>query len=144
MFRRQIAAVSGTEFEAVAGYVRAMRMGRRVVVSGTSWNGAVPARSVDDEFRGICETISSALEKVGSGLEDVIVTRIFLAPGVAWEDIARLHKEMFGQKARCNTMLYVFGLIGEGASVEMEVEATIPFARLVRRRVWFGNIQHKG
>lgn len=66
------------------------------------------------------------MQALGGRLDDVVRTRVFLAPGADWEGAARAHAEVMGSVAPANTMLYVAGLIGDGFLVEVELEAETP------------------
>jgi enamine deaminase RidA (YjgF/YER057c/UK114 family) len=68
----------------------------------------------------------AAMQALGGRLDDVVRTRVFLAPGADWEGAARAHAEVMGSVAPANTMLYVAGLIGDGFLVEVELEAETP------------------
>lgn len=112
-----------------AGYSRAARRGRRIAVSGTTSSG--PDGSVlhpGDCYRQTAEAIARgirAIEALGGTAADVLRTRVHLAPGAAWEDAARAHREAFDEVRPANTMLYVAALIGEGLLVEVELEADL-------------------
>lgn len=67
-----------------------------------------------------------AMQALGGRIEDVVRTRVYLAPGADWEGAARAHAEVMGSVAPANTMLYVAGLIGDGFLVEVELEAEAP------------------
>ena len=116
----------GGGWEEAAGYARAIRRGRRIEVSGTT----VPGRGPDaarESHRQAAEAIDRALEAVvalDGRVEDVVRTRIFLAPGADWREATEAHRERFGAVAPANTTLFVAGLIGDSL-VEIEVEAEV-------------------
>lgn len=116
----------GGGWEAAAGYARAVRRGRRIEVSGTT----VPGRGPDAEqetLRQTTEAIDRALTAVaalGGTPEDVVRTRVFLAPGADWREAAAAHADRLGAVAPANTTLFVAGLIGDSL-VEVEVEAEL-------------------
>lgn len=118
--------LDGGGWEAAAGYARAVRRGTRIEVSGTT----VPGRGPDAEgetHRQSLEAIDlavAAVEALGGRLEDVVRTRLFLAPGADWQQAAAAHAERLAAVAPANTTLYVAGLIGD-ALVEVEVEAEV-------------------
>jgi len=66
-----------------------------------------------------------ALNALGGAPEDVLRTRLYLAPGADWEAASRAHADMLGEVAPANTTLHVAGLIGEGYLVEVELEAEL-------------------
>ncbi len=123
---------SGTDYERIAGYSRAIRQGNVVHVSGTT-----ATRGVDEivgvgdsaaQTAFIIEKIAAALQEAGASLNDVVRTRLYLAPAADWEAVARVHGEAFGEIRPANTLLYVQALVGEDYLVEMEAEAIIATA----------------
>jgi len=127
MSRRKIS--SGTEYEKIAGYSRAVRLGNVVHVSGTTaTEGADKIVGVGDsgaQTDFIIRKIERALNEAGASLNDVVRTRIYLAPDADWEAVARVHGKYFGQIRPANTLLYIHALVGEDYLVEMEAEAII-------------------
>ena len=127
MTRKNIS--SGTVYEAIAGYSRAVRLGNVVHVSGTT------ATRGADEIVGsgdsaaqtdfIIRKIEAALNEAGAELSDVVRTRVYLAPGADWEAVSRVHGRYFGEIRPANTLLYVQALVGEEYLVEMEAEAIV-------------------
>jgi enamine deaminase RidA (YjgF/YER057c/UK114 family) len=117
----------GGGWEQKAGYSRAVRRGGRIAVSGTTANGdggraLHPGDSYGQTLVAL-ERAVAALNALGGDLEDVIRTRVYLAPGADWEEAARAHAVVVGSVAPANTMLYVARLIGDGFLVEVELEA---------------------
>ncbi len=127
MSRRNIS--SGTEYEKIAGYSRAVRLGNVVHVSGTTaTEGADKIVGVGDsgaQTDFIIRKIEAALKQAGASLNDVVRTRIYLAPDADWEAVSRVHGKYFGQIRPANTLLYIHALVGEDYLVEMEAEAII-------------------
>ena len=120
---------SGTEYEKVAGYSRAVRLGNSVQVSGTTaTEGADKIVGIGDSAAQtdfIIRKIERALQQAGAELRDVVRTRIYLAPGADWQAVARVHGKYFGEIRPANTLLYIHALVGEDYLVEMEAEAII-------------------
>lgn len=120
---------SGTHFEAMAGYSRALRLGNIVHVSGTTaTEGAGTVVGIGDSAAQtdfIIRKIEAALREAGAKLEDVVRTRIYLAPGADWQAVCRVHGRYFGEIRPANTLLYVHALVGDEYLVEMEAEAII-------------------
>lgn len=120
---------SGTEYEKIAGYSRAVRLGNVVQVSGTTaTKGAdqiIGSGDAGAQTDFIIRKIERALEEAGASLKDVVRTRIYLAPGADWEAVARVHGRYFGEIRPANTLLYIQALVGEDYLVEMEAEAII-------------------
>ena len=112
-----------------AGYARGARQGTRIAVSGTTSSG--PDGAVlhpGDTYRQTTEAIAKglrAVEALGGTAAHVLRTRVYLAPGAAWEDAARAHREAFDAVRPANTMLYVSALIGDGLLVELELDAEL-------------------
>ena len=110
----------GGGWEESAGYSRAARRGNRIAVSGTTAEGPdVYAQTLSALRRTI-----AAVEALGGRREDILRTRLFLAPGADWEAAGRAHAELLGDVAPANTTLHVAELIG-GFLVEVEVEAEL-------------------
>ena len=120
---------SGTEYEAIAGYSRAVRLGDNVHVSGTTaTDGANTVIGIGDSAAQtdfIIRKIERALQEAGAQLTDVVRTRIYLAPNADWKAVARVHGEHFAEIRPANTLLYIHALVGEDYLVEMEAEAII-------------------
>lgn len=130
MSRKNIS--SGTEYERIAGYSRAVKLGNVVHVSGTTaTEGADQIVGVGDsgaQTDFIIRKIERALQEAGASLNDVVRTRIYLAPGADWEAVARVHGQYFGEIRPANTLLYIHALVGKDYLVEMEAEAIIDSA----------------
>lgn len=120
---------SGTAYEAIAGYSRAVRLGNLVHVSGTTaTDGASEVVGIGDsgaQTEFIIKKIEKALGEAGAELSDVVRTRIYLVPDADWEAVAAMHGKYFADIRPANTLLYVQALVGDGYLVEMEAEAII-------------------
>ncbi|MBN1286038.1 MAG: RidA family protein [Anaerolineae bacterium] len=127
MKRQNIA--SGTQWEAIAGYSRAVRVGNVVHVAGTTAtdeHGNLVGG--DDPYAQavyIIQKIERALHQAGATLEDVVRTRIYITDAARWEPVARAHGEHFEHIRPANTLVAVSALIGDGYLVEIEAEAII-------------------
>ncbi len=118
---------SGTTFEAIAGYSRAVRIGDRILVSGTTATGPDGLVGGDDpaaQARYALEKIENAIKQLGGRLEDVVRTRIYVSDIANWEAVARAHGERFGQIRPVNTLVEA-KLVGPQYLVEIEAEAVI-------------------
>jgi enamine deaminase RidA (YjgF/YER057c/UK114 family) len=123
--RRRVS--SGTRYEALAGYSRAVRVGDRVLVSGTTASGPDGPVSVGDaagQARFVLDRIEGALREVGASLRDVVRTRIFVRRIEDWEAVARVHGERFGAVRPANTLVQA-ALVHPDLLVEIEAEAVI-------------------
>lgn len=120
---------SGTHYEKIAGYSRAVRLGNIVHVAGTtSTDGESKIVGIGDsgaQTEFIIQKIERALQEAGAELKDVVRTRIYLTPNADWQPVAEMHGKYFGDIRPVNTLLYIHALIGEDYLVEMEAEAII-------------------
>lgn len=124
-------AQSGTPWEALAGYSRAVRVGNRILVSGTTATHEARAIGVNDpeaQTHFIIDKIQGSIESLGGRLEDVVRTRVFISDIVNWEAVSRAHGARFGEIRPANTMVEA-KLIGEEYLVEIEAEAIISSGR---------------
>lgn len=110
---------SGTEYEALVGYSRAVRIGSHVAVAGTTGSGA----DVAAQTRDALGRIAAALRDAGATLADVVRTRIYLTDIGCWRDVAAVHAEVFGDIRPVATMVEVSALIAPDLLVEIEADA---------------------
>jgi enamine deaminase RidA (YjgF/YER057c/UK114 family) len=118
---------TGTAYEALAGYSRAVRIGDRVLVSGTTAGGPDGIVGIGDpafQARFILDRIERALGELGATLRDVVRTRIFMRRIEDWEAVARVHGERFGEVRPANTLVQAT-LVHPDLLVEIEAEAMI-------------------
>jgi enamine deaminase RidA (YjgF/YER057c/UK114 family) len=119
---------SGTHWEALAGYSRAVRVGNQVYVSGTTAVDAdgrlVGGSDAAAQAEFILTKIGTAMAALGSRLEDVVRTRVFVQRIADWEAVARVHGAAFGAIRPANTLVEA-RLVGEEYLVEIEAEAIV-------------------
>lgn len=118
---------TGTPWEAVGGYSRAVRSGDRIYVSGTTASGASGAMDIDDageQTKAVLEIISGAIEALGGSLSDVVRTRIYVKDISHWESVARVHGEFFAD-IRPTCTLVEARLVDDCLLVEVEAEAVV-------------------
>lgn len=117
---------TGTIWEKVAGFSRAMRVGNQILVAGTTATGPEGIIGKDDpaeQMHFILDRIEKAIEQLGGTIEDVVRTRIYVSNIKHWEIVAKIHGEKF-QTIRPVTTLVKAGLVGD-CLVEVEAEAII-------------------
>ena len=120
---------SGTIWEDIAGYSRAVKIGQQVFVSGTTATDAdgniVAPNDPYAQTVFIIQKIERALNDAGASLRDVVRTRIFVTDAQQWEAVSKAHAEFFRDIRPANTLVEISALIGEGYVVEMEADAVI-------------------
>jgi enamine deaminase RidA (YjgF/YER057c/UK114 family) len=120
---------SGAKWESIVGYSRAVRVGNRIYVTGTTAVGP------DGELVGIGDAyaqtvqifrnLEQALKRLDAGLEHVVRTRMFVTDISLWEEYGRAHGEFMREVMPATTMVEVSGLIDERMMIEIEADAEL-------------------
>ena len=121
-------ASSGSKWEPRMGYSRAVRCGNYIAVTGTVGINAdgTYADSMEAQTCRSLSIIRAAIEALGGRLEHVIRTRIYVTDATQWEEVARVHGELFGESRPATTLVEVARLIDDEARIEIEADALIP------------------
>jgi enamine deaminase RidA (YjgF/YER057c/UK114 family) len=123
---RQVVS-TGTRWEPVIGYSRAVRAGNWILVTGTIGlrpDGSCPDSGVE-QMRMSMETVIAAIVALGGRREDIVRTRIFVTDIGLWEEIGRVHAEFLGDVRPATTMIGIASLAHEAAVLEVEADAVI-------------------
>ena len=127
MSRKNIS--TGSKWEPIIGYSRAVRVGNSVFVSGTTATDAsgaiVGLNDPAAQTRQCLKNIEAALKQAGASLKDVVRTRLYVTDISEWEAYGRVHGEVFGEIRPATAMVEVNNLISPEMMVEVEVDAVI-------------------
>lgn len=116
---KRLTVSSGSEYESVVGYSRAVRTGPYIAVAGTTGGGDGIAAQTRDALR----RIDIALQQAGASLSDVVRTRIYVTDMSRWQEVGAVHAEVFGEIRPVATMVEVSALISPDLLVEIEADA---------------------
>lgn len=120
-------ASSGSKWEPKMGYSRAVRSGNFIAVTGTVGVNADGkySPSLGDQTRRSLQIIQTAIEALGGKIEQVIRTRMYVTDVSRWEDVAKVHGEIFGEIRPATTIVEVTKLIDADAQIEIEADVIV-------------------
>jgi enamine deaminase RidA (YjgF/YER057c/UK114 family) len=121
-------ASSGSKWEPIMGYSRAVRSGNTIAVTGCVGINAdgTYSKSLADQTARSLAIIQAAIESLGGKIEHVIRTRMYVTNVSAWEEVARVHGSVFSEIRPATTIVEVARLIDGDAQIEIEADAIIP------------------
>jgi enamine deaminase RidA (YjgF/YER057c/UK114 family) len=120
-------ASSGSKWEPLMGYSRAVRAGNLIAVTGSVGINAdgTYSKSLGDQTRRSLAIIRAALEALGGRIEHVMRTRMYVTDVSKWEEVARVHGEVFAEIRPATTIVEVARLIDGDAQIEIEADAVV-------------------
>jgi enamine deaminase RidA (YjgF/YER057c/UK114 family) len=119
---------SGSPYEPVLGYCRAVRVGDHVYVAGSAPimpEGAEPPADSYGQTRRCFEIVEAALAEAGAGLEDVVRTRVYLTPAADFDEVGRAHGDLFREIRPVNTTVVIHSLVDPRWLLEVDVDAVV-------------------
>ena len=120
---------SGAKWEPIVGYSRAIKVGNRIYVTGTTALGddgeIVGLGDAYEQAKQCLRNIESALKRLGAGLEHIVRTRMFVTDIARWEEYGRAHGEFLRDVMPATTMVEVSRLIDERMLIEIEADAEL-------------------
>ena len=120
---------SGAKWESIVGYSRAVKVGNRIYVTGTTATGPDgEIVGIDDAYQQAQQCLNNierALQRLGAGMEHVVRTRMFVTDISRWEEYGRAHGEFFREIMPATTMVEVSKLIDPRMLIEIEADAEL-------------------
>ena len=120
---------SGSKWEDIVGYSRAVKVGNVIEVTGTvavGDNGQVVGKNnAYEQTKYVYQKIEKVLKQAGASMKDVVRVRMFVTDITLWEEYGRAHSEFFKQIKPCNTMVEVSALIEPDYLIEIEATAML-------------------
>lgn len=123
----RLCASSGSKWEPIMGYSRAVRKGNQIAVTGSVGVNAdgTYSESLADQTSRSLAIIQAAIEALGGQISDVIRTRMYVTDVSRWEEVARVHGQVFGEIRPATTIVEVARLIDSAALIEIEADAVV-------------------
>ena len=120
-------ASSGSKWEPIMGYSRAVRAGNQIAVTGSVGINAdgTYSKSLGEQTRRSLAIVQAAIEALGGKIENVIRTRMYVTDVSKWEEVARVHGEVFAEIRPATTIVEVAKLIDGDAQIEIEADAVL-------------------
>ena len=120
-------ASSGSKWEPLMGYSRAIRVGNTIAVTGTVGinSDGTYSKSMGEQTRRSLQIIAAAIESLGGELKHVIRTRMYVTDVSKWEEVARVHGEVFANIRPATTIVEIAKLIDSDAQIEIEADAIV-------------------
>jgi len=120
-------ATSGSKWEPIMGYSRAVRMGNIIAVTGSVGINAdgTYSTSLGEQTRRSLQIIRAAIEALGGRIDQVIRTRMFVIDVSQWQEVAKVHGEVFADIRPATTIVQVAKLIDAEAMIEIEADAVV-------------------
>lgn len=120
-------ASSGSKWEPLMGYSRAVRAGNTIAVTGSvgiNADGTYP-KTLGEQTRRSLQIVRAAIEALGGKVEHVIRTRMYVTDVSKWEEVAKVHGEVFAEIRPATTIVEVAKLIDKEAQIEIEADAIV-------------------
>ena len=120
-------ASSGSKWEPVLGYSRAVRSGNVIAVTGSVGVNAdgTYTPSLEAQARRSLQIVQAAIESLGGKMQHVIRTRMYVIDVSKWQEVAKVHGEVFGEIRPATTIIQVPRLIDDAALIEIEADAIV-------------------
>jgi len=120
---------SGAKWEDIVGYSRAVKIGNRIIIGGTTAvdenSKIVGKEDIYTQTKYIFQKIEKYLTQLGAKLENVVMNKMYVTDISKWEQIGKAHAEFFGKIKPCCVMIEVSGFVSPDMLVEIETEAVV-------------------